>query len=152
MKVDQIMSTNVVCCTADTNLQDVARMMADYDCGVVPVVEDQKSMKIVGILTDRDIVCRGLGNGRDIKGLKAADCMTSEVFCCKEGDSIEECLQTMEQHHIRRVPIVDSDNCCCGIVSITNIAATQPEDKTGHLVKEVTEPLAKGQHGNAGRS
>lgn len=143
MKVEQVMSADVHCCNPDTNLQDVARMMADFDCGVVPVVQDEQSMKVVGILTDRDIVCRAVGNGTDFKGLKASDCMTNTVFCCKTGDPIEDCLQMMEQHHVRRIPIVDENDKCCGIVSLSNIATTQTEQTTGHLVKEVTEPLAK---------
>jgi CBS domain-containing protein len=141
MKVESIMTPDVVCCSRETSLEDVARMMAEHECGVVPVIKDEKTREIVGIITDRDIVCRSLAKGKDPVQMTAADCMTKKVYKCDRDTNVVDCLDTMERHHIRRVPVVDKNKACCGIVTLTNIAGTLPVQTTGNLVKEVTEPL-----------
>lgn len=151
MKVAEIMTTDVVFCQRDTSLEEVAKMMAEHECGVLPVVSDEKSKKIVGIVTDRDIVCRSLAKGKDPMGLTAGDCMTRKVYKCDMDTNVVDCLETMERHHVRRIPVVDKKAGCCGIVTLTNIAGTLPVQTTGNLVKEVTEPLRHNGHVSGGR-
>jgi CBS domain-containing protein len=141
MKVENIMTRNVVCCRGDTKLEDVARLMADYDCGAVPIVDDERTRRVVGIVTDRDIVCRSLAAGKDPRELKASDCMTAPVHTCERESLVDDCLGTMEVYNVRRVPVLDREGACCGIVTLTNVAAAMPTAITGNLVKDLTEPL-----------
>jgi CBS domain-containing protein/cation transport regulator ChaB len=143
MKVDTIMTKDVAFCKGNTRLDEVARMMADYDCSAIPVVDDETTRKVVGILTDRDIVRRTLAVGKNPAGLTASSCMTPDVFVAKEDSDIEEALATMEQHHVRRLPVIDDKRSCCGIVTLTNLAAFLPAPTVGEIVKELTEPSHK---------
>ncbi len=141
MKVDAIMTKDVAYCKGNTRLDEVARMMADYDCSALPVVDDESTRKIVGILTEGDIVRRTLAVGKNPAGLTASACMTSEVFVVHSDSEIEEALATMEQHHVRRLPIIDDRKACCGIVTLTNLAVFLPAPIVGEIVKELTEPV-----------
>ncbi len=143
MKVDTIMTKDVAFCKGNTRLDEVARMMADYDCSAIPVVDDEKTRKVIGILTDRDIVRRTLAIGKNPAGLTASSCMTSEVFVARKDSDVEDALATMEEHHVRRLPIIDDKRACCGIVTLTNLAAFLPAPTVGEIVKELTEPYQK---------
>jgi cation transport regulator len=121
--------------------------MVEHNCGAIPVVSDERTKRIIGILTDRDIVSRTLAVGKDPKGLTASACMTSEVFTCNKDSDIEECLETMEQHHVRRIPIVDDKDACCGIVTLRHLASVLPISDFGEAVKEVTSHTFDGAPG-----
>ncbi|MEX2242617.1 MAG: ChaB family protein [Fimbriimonadaceae bacterium] len=140
MKVDAIMTKDVAFCKGNTRLDEVARLMATYDCSAIPVVEDEKSRRVVGILTEGDIVRRTLAVGKNPAGLTAAACMTPDVFTAQRDSEIEDCLQTMELHHVRRLPVIDDKRACCGIVTLTNIAEFLPAPMVGEVVKEITGP------------
>ena len=103
MQVKDVMSKSLAFCTKDTSLTDVARMMVDNDCGAIPVVESNQSRKPVGMITDRDIVCRTLADGKDPFQMAAGDCMTAEVFTVSPDAGLEECGQVMKDHQVRRV-------------------------------------------------
>lgn len=155
MKVDTIMTKDVAFCKGNTRLDEVARLMAAYNCSALPVLEDEKSRKVVGILTERDIVRRTLAVGKNPAGLTASACMTSDVYVAKSDSEIDDCLKTMEQHHIRRLPIIDDKRACCGIVTLTNLAEFLPAPTVGEALKEITEPERKhngGAHKPAGNS
>src|SRR5689334_4887730 len=107
MQVKDVMSKGLAFCTKDTSLTDVARMMVDNDCGAIPVVESNQSRKPVGMITDRDIVCRTLADGKDPFEMAAGDCMTAEVFTVSPDANLEECAQVMKGHQVRRVLVVD---------------------------------------------
>ena len=79
MQVREIMSDHVICCTPDTNLKDVAKLMAEHDCGDIPVIQDRDGRKPIGIITDRDITCRAVAEGRNPLELTAQDCMSKPV-------------------------------------------------------------------------
>lgn len=139
MNVEQIMTKNPACCTADAGLQEVAQMMVDHDCGCIPVVDDNKSKVPVGMITDRDITCRIVAKGKNPLDLTAGDAMTSTVISVTPETSVEECCNLMESSQIRRVAVVDESGACCGIVAQADIALTaQPED-----VAEVVEEVSK---------
>jgi CBS domain-containing protein len=140
MKVRDIMTDQVACCTPDTKLQKVAMMMIDCDCGAIPVVFDTASRRLLGIITDRDIVCRAVAQGKDPLELAARDCMSGDLVCVMPGTDIDECCDVMERKQIRRVPVVDVHNCCCGIVSQADIARSAPEHETAEVVREVSQP------------
>jgi len=142
MKVKDIMTTDPACCTAETSLQEVAKMMVDHDCGEIPVVDNKESNIPKGVITDRDIVCRTLAQGLNPLDLTVGDCMTQPCVTVTPQMSIEECSRVLEENKIRRVPVIDADGCCCGIVSLADIALHARKGVTAEVVKEVSEPGA----------
>jgi len=149
MQVKEVMTKDPACCVADTSLQEVAKMMVDHDCGEIPVVDDKETKRPIGVITDRDIVCRTVAQGINPLDLTVADCMTSPCVAVTPTMSIEECSNTMEESKIRRVPVVDADGCCCGIVSLADIALHAKKNLTAEVVKEVSEPTAAASAGTA---
>lgn len=141
MRVREVMTPDPVCCTRNTPLADVARLMRDWDCGAIPVVDaDDAGRKLVGIITDRDIVMRGVADGADLSKLCAGDCMSLAVATVTPDRPLEECEKIMEQHQVRRTPVVDVVGNCCGIVSQADLARHAPLDETGEVVREVSKP------------
>jgi CBS domain-containing protein len=134
------MSVNPSCCTPDTKLQDVAQLMVQCDCGEIPVVEDRRTMKPVGVVTDRDITCRAVAEGRNPLDLAARDVMSKPVVTVSPDTSFDECAKTMEDHQIRRVPVVDEHGCLCGIVAQADVANYAPPKKAAEVVREVSQP------------
>ncbi len=140
MHVREVMTANPTCCGPDTSLQEVAKMMVDEDCGCLPVVD--KDMKPVGTITDRDITCRTVAEGRNPLDLTAADCMSSPVISVSQDSDLEECCRLMEDNQLRRLLVVDASGACCGIVAQADIALKAPEEVSGDLVKEVSKETA----------
>jgi CBS domain-containing protein len=142
MQVKEVMTADPACCISETGLQEVAGMMVDHDCGEIPVVEDQETRLPIGVITDRDIVCRTVAQGLNPLDLTVADCMTKPCVTVTPEMSIQECSKIMEDHKIRRVPVVDADGSCCGIVALADIALYAKRSVTAEVVKEVSEPTA----------
>lgn len=141
MQVKDVMTENPTCCKRETNLQAVARMMVECDCGEIPVV-DPTSMKPIGVVTDRDIACRTVAEGKNPLELTAADCMTSPCVTVPPGTDLEECCRLMEEHQLRRIIVTDMSGRACGIVSQADIARKAAVRKTAEVVKEVSQPAA----------
>jgi len=131
-----LMTANPQCCNADTTLNEVAKLMLECDCGEIPVVDANK--KLIGVVTDRDIVCRIVAKGQDPCGMTAQDAMTQPVISVKEDCTLDDVVKTMEEHQVRRVPVVDASGCCCGIISQADVAMVASESETGEMVKEVS--------------
>lgn len=142
MQVKDVMTPDPACCTRDTGLQEVAQMMIDHDCGEIPVVEDQEGKLPIGVITDRDIVCRTVAKGLNPLDLTVADSMSTPCVTVTPETSLEECCRVLEDNQIRRVPVVDASGCCCGIVALADIALHTKESVAGEVVKEVSEPSA----------
>jgi CBS domain-containing protein len=140
MTARDLMTSNPACCTMDTPLQDVARMMLRCDCGEIPVVERDDLKKPVGVVTDRDIVCRAIAKGRNPTSMSAGDVMSSPAVTARQSDQLDAIRQLMESHQIRRIPIVDEGGQICGIVSLADIARRDTEKQAGQVVKEVSAP------------
>ena len=138
MDVRSVMTATPAFCTADTPLQDVARMMADNDCGLIPVLDANKAP--IGVVTDRDIAVRIVAKGRDAKTSRAIDCMSTPVTTVTDDSSLTECCDAMETHQLRRVPVVDASGHLCGIVSLADIAMSGRDQKIAEVVKHVSEP------------
>lgn len=144
MKAREIMTPSPKTSSANDSAKDVARIMRDNDCGAVPIA-DEESGKIVGIVTDRDLAIRGLAEGLGAD-TKVGDLMTSSLNCCRADDDLRDVEQVMVDHQVRRVPIVDADGVCVGIVSQADIArATQgrnqiSEREVAVVVERISEP------------
>jgi CBS domain-containing protein len=123
----------------EKTLDEIARMMVACDCGAVPVVDPQ-TQKAIGIVTDRDIVCRAVAMGQDPVRVRAEDVMTMPITAVSAEDSIEACVEAMERAQVRRMPVIDDQGRLCGIVSQADIARAAPPSQTGHLVHDVSRP------------
>ena len=138
MKVKDIMTPDSGCCTPDSTARNVARLMIECDCGEIPMLEDRQSRKLAGVVTDRDMVCRLIATGIDPSTATARDCMSTIVASAKPDTDIDECCRLMEQYRVRRLPVVDGDGACCGIVSQADIARKCPEHETAEVVRDIS--------------
>jgi CBS domain-containing protein len=139
MQVKDIMTRDLACCTPDTNLQEVARLMVDCDCGEIPVVENRQRMRPVGVVTDRDICVRTVAEGKNPLQMTAGDCMSSPCVTVTPEMSVEECSRVMKENKIRRVPVVDGSGACRGIVAQADIAQHATKQETAEVVREVSQ-------------
>lgn len=139
MKVKEIMTENPACCTGSTNLQEVAKMMVDNDCGCIPVVENEDNKKPIGMITDRDITIRTVAKGKNPLEMTAEEVMSKQVITVKEDTPVEDCCNLMEENQIRRVAVVDQNGSCCGMVAQADIALDTDDDKTAEVVQEVSK-------------
>ena len=139
MQVSEIMTNNPACCIPNTKLQQVAKMFVEHDCGCLPVVDSEKSMKPVGVITDRDICCRVVAEGLNPLNLTAQDAMSDGVVTVTPEMSVDECCKLMEDNKVRRVPVVDASGRCCGMVAQADIAQYASNNKTAEVVKEVSK-------------
>ena len=140
MKVKEVMTANPACCTPDVSLMEVASLFVDHDCGAIPVVGNVDDRKPIGIVTDRDIACRAVAKGLNALELKARDCMSSPSVTVREDASLDDAIQLMEEHKVRRLPVVDELGRCCGIVSQADIALSAGKLKTAAVVREISQP------------
>ncbi len=140
MSVRDIMTLKPVSCPPETKLEDVARLMIEHDFGELPVCE---AGKLIGVVTDRDIMARTLAKGRDPVGVAVRQVMTAKVFTVRASDPIERAISIMERRQVRRLPVVDSRGKLVGIVSQADIAEALPEQKTGELLFEISHPAGK---------
>ena len=139
MTAKDLMTPDPASCLGDTPVADAARMMAERDCGQIPVVEG-KTRKVVGVVTDRDIVCRAVARNRNPLDLKIESVMSSPAVTVSETSDAEEVTRVMEKHQIRRVPVVNQDGELSGMVSQADIARRRSSREAGELVKGVSEP------------
>lgn len=139
MQVKEIMTENPACFTPETNLREVAKLMVENDCGCIPVVADQETMKPVGVITDRDICCRTVAEGKNPLEMTAGDCMTETVVTVTPDASVEDCCNTMEKEQVRRVPVVNERGGCCGMVAQADIAKNASERQTAEVVKDISK-------------
>jgi CBS domain-containing protein len=138
MQVKDIMTSDPACCTPDSSISEVARMMVDYDCGEIPVIENQETRIPVGVVTDRDIVTRTIGAGLNPMDMSVSECMSTPVVTVTPETSFDECCRVMEQNQIRRVPVVNENGACCGIVALADITKYASEKDSGEVLQEVS--------------
>jgi len=131
-----VMTPDPACCSPNTTLDLVAKMMVQNNCGEIPIVDS--SNRPVGVVTDRDIVCRVVAEGKNPSGHTAESCMTTGVVAVRADAPLDEVISTMEAHQIRRVPVVDEGGCCSGIISQADIAMVGAPEKTSELVSEIS--------------
>ena len=144
MKVKDIMTVDPVCCTPSTGLQEVAKLMVDHDCGCIPVVDGESTKMPVGMITDRDITCRVVAQGKNPLEMTARDAMTSTVLSVTPNTSLNDCLALMEEGQVRRIAVVDENGAVCGIVAQADIAEKAGEHATAEVVQEVSRAGANG--------
>jgi CBS domain-containing protein len=131
------MTSNVQTATRDTTLQAAAIMMRDGDMGSIPVVEDGK---LVGIVTDRDIVVRSIADGKDADS-PVGDSMTTEIFAVSPDDFVFEAIRLMGDKQVRRVPVVDPSGALAGIIAMADIALEMEDERE---IAEALEEISSG--------
>jgi CBS domain-containing protein len=140
MQVKDVMTADPACCTPDTPLAEVARLMVANDCGEIPVVEDKTRKRPIGVVTDRDIVCRTIANNINPLEKTAADGMSTPIVTVRPDLPVEHCHRIMEEKQIRRVPVVNAEGELCGIVALADVARYSGQSVAGEVIKEVSEP------------
>jgi CBS domain-containing protein len=140
MKVREIMTADPVCCTPEDSAQRVASMLCEQDVGSMPVVLDQASRKLVGMITDRDLCCTVVAEGLDPETTRIDRLFTMNPVSCREGENINTCEQLMQQHQVRRIPVVDREERCIGVVSQADLALKEKPEKVSKTVAEISKP------------
>jgi len=135
------MTKDPAMCVPDTPLNEVALMMVDRDCGEIPVIESAVSSRLVGVVTDRDIVVRAVARGMNPLEMTAEDVMTSPALTVTLDTRVEECAEALADRRVRRMPVIDDDGACQGIVSQADIAQHASGKLTAKVVRTVSEPL-----------
>jgi CBS domain-containing protein len=134
------MTPSPTCCQPSHTAVDVAELMKREDVGLVPVVSDN-STKLIGVITDRDIVLNIVAAGRDPKATAVSEVMTTHPVSCMPQESIEAAMELMASRQLRRIPIVDQDGTIVGIVAQADIATrVAAPQATGQVVQAISEP------------
>lgn len=139
-RISDVMSTDLDYCEPFTPIQYVARMMADKDVGMIPVVQNTQTMKPIGTITDRDITVRVVAKNQDAASLRADQCMSTDVLTIRQNAPIQEASFRMGRSQVRRLLVVDQQGRLVGIISQGDIAEIAPTNETGELVRQVSEP------------
>ena len=127
------------CCTPDDSVIEIARVMQEHDVGIVPIVESQETRRLVGVITDRDIVLRVVAAGRDPNELiSVRELMTAELVTVPHTADVLHAEELMKEHQIRRVLVVDDHGCLVGIVAMADLARATDETLLGDTEKAIT--------------
>ena len=121
MKVKEVMSAELRGVRTDTSLKDTAEHMRLLDIGSLPVVSPENN-RVVGMITDRDIVVRSVARGADVSTQNVGDVMSSPLVCCHEDDEVEEASTAMKAKRVRRVLVLNDKNQPVGLVSLGDLA------------------------------
>jgi CBS domain-containing protein len=143
-KCGEVMTMNPTCCLPNDTVAKVAQMMRSKDIGPVPIIENEQTQRLVGIVTDRDLALKVVAEGRDAKTTTAAEVMTGKVVTCHAEDDLQKALDAMSEHQLRRIPVVDSDFRIIGIIAQADVATRvdQPET-TAAVVKGISQSNPK---------
>lgn len=143
-KCNEVMTKNPVCCLQNDTVLKAAKLMKSENVGSIPVVENEQTMKLIGIVTDRDLTLKIVAEGADAKSTKVEAVMTHKVVTCRAEDDLQKALDAMAEHQLRRIPIVNNDNKIVGIIAQADVATRvdQPE-KTAEMVKEISQTDGK---------
>ena len=137
MQIQDVMTADVSFVGPDTPILEIARKMRDGDIGSTPVIENDR---LVGIVTDRDIVVRVIAEGGDVRTKTARDAMSPGILYCYADDSVEAVLENMGGQQIRRLPVVDRDKRLVGVVSLGDLALSGKRKAAGEALQEISQP------------
>lgn len=136
MKVKEAMHKGVAWVAPDTPIADLAKLMRQHDIGAIPLGENDR---LIGMVTDRDIVCNGLAEeGFDVRRATARDVMTPGIHCCREDDDLAKAIRHMEELKVRRLPVINKNKRMVGIISLGDISHSASGDLLTECVKSVS--------------
>lgn len=140
-KCSDIMTKNPVYALPDDTVEKVAQLMKKQDVGPVPVVDNDRTKALAGIVTDRDLALKVVAEGRNPQTTKVEEVMTRRLITCHADDDAESAMKAMAQYQLRRIPVVEDGNTLVGIISQADVATRVDEpEKTAEVVKEISEP------------
>lgn len=140
MKVRDAMTPDPVCCLMTDSASRVAGLLYKQGVGAIPVVTDHESRTLIGIITDRDLCCSVVVDGLDGQTTAIEKFVSLNPVACREGENLDDCEQLMQEHQVRRMPIVDGDGRVIGIVSQADLALKDQPEKVAKTVAEVSKP------------
>lgn len=135
MKVKEAMHKGVEWVSPSTTVLELAKLMREHDIGAIPIGENDR---LVGMVTDRDIVCRGLANGKDPRKLTAKDVMSKGISCCRADEDIDDATRKMELKQVRRLPVIDKDKRMVGMLSLGDVSNAADQEMSGELLQSVS--------------
>jgi CBS domain-containing protein len=139
LRCRDIMTRNVTICRTNTPIGEIARLMCSEDVGSLPVLNGEG--KLEGIVTDRDIVVKGLTSSKTDAELLAEDCMSNDIYTANQNDRIVDVIREMGDHQVRRIPVVDSRERLVGIIAMADIATQTNRDRElGDVLQEISKP------------
>jgi CBS domain-containing protein len=144
MKVSDVMSKRLICCLKSDTVQNVANVMKMQDIGAIPVVSDLESKRLEGIVTDRDLCVRVLAAGSDPRTTLIGSVMSRDPATCSREDSLESCEELMRERQIRRLPVVDAQGRCVGMLAQADVALHETPEKLLHMLAGISVPRTVG--------
>lgn len=139
MKVREAMTPNVRTVAPDASIFEIAKIMREEDIGAVPVAENDR---LIGMVTDRDIVTRALAETSPSKNMSAREIMSDRVLYCFEDQSVEEVLDNMGEQQVRRLPVVDRDKRLVGVISLGDLSSCAESARSGDSLSRISQPAA----------
>jgi CBS domain-containing protein len=140
MKVSDAMTKQLVVCLKSDTAQSVAALMKKHDIGSIPVVTDLVSKKLEGIVTDRDLCVRLVAENRNPDTTQVGVFMTRNPITCGPNDALQQCEQLMRENRIRRIPVVDKQGQCVGIVAQADIVLHDTPENVGQMLASISTP------------
>jgi CBS domain-containing protein len=139
-KSRDVMTKDVVVCTPENTVSDVARLMKTEDIGPVLIVDNEQSRTLVGIVTDRDVVLKVIADGKDPKTTRVGDVMSKKLVTARPDDDVETAMKSMAQYQLRRIPVVGPNMELMGIISQADVAVrVNAPEETAEVVKEISQ-------------
>jgi CBS domain-containing protein len=136
MKVKEAMHKGVDWVDPDTPVIDLAKLMRQHDIGAIPIGQNDR---LIGMVTDRDIVCKGLAEDSfDLRRATARDVMTPGIHCCREDDDLAKAVRHMEELKVRRLPVINKSKRMVGILSLGDVSRSVPSDLLSEILKSVS--------------
>jgi CBS domain-containing protein len=136
MKVKEAMHRGVDWVSPDTPIAELAKLMREHNIGAIPIGENDH---LIGMVTDRDIVCKGLAQDNfDARRATARDVMTAEIHCCREEDDLAKAIRHMEELKVRRLPVINKSKRMTGILSLGDVSHSAAGDLLSECVKSVS--------------
>jgi CBS domain-containing protein len=134
MHVNKVMTTGIRIAEPDEDIPHAAKKMRSQNIGALPVMENGK---LIGMVTDRDIVIRAVGANKDTEEMKVREIMSDECFWCLENEELEDAVRIMEQNQVRRLPVMNDNKKVVGMLSIEDVAMHAPTSLIGEVLKAV---------------
>jgi CBS domain-containing protein len=142
-KCRDVMTEDVVSCTPENTIFEVAQLMKTEDIGPVLIVDNKRSKTLVGIVTDRDLVLKVIAEGFDPQTKRVGDIMSKKLVTCYADDDVEKAMKSMAQFQLRRIPVVAENMQLVGIISQADVATrVDAPEETGEVVKEISQSQA----------
>ena len=140
MKCSEVMTVNPSCCLVTDTVHRAAQLMKGEDVGPIPILDDLENRRLEGVITDRDIVLKLVAEDRDPNTTRVSEIMTTDVVTCRVNDDADKAVRLMEEHQVRRIPIVNDNGQLAGIVSQADVATRMKDPgKTAEVVKEISQ-------------